>query len=119
MNLATHPKNISYELTDKGIEQLAEIIAQKILSGIKQGPSKSEDEILWIDDAVKFLNLAKPTIYGMTSKGTIQFYRRGRKIYFLKSDLEAWLMAGKQKTLSEMERDVEKYLSNNFNSENR
>jgi excisionase family DNA binding protein len=59
-----------------------------------------------IDEACLFLNLAKPTIYSLTSKRKIPFIKKGKKLYFKKMDLEAWLNEGKKKTFSEIEMEI-------------
>lgn len=62
-----------------------------------------EDFYMNIKEACHFLNLAKPTIYSLTSKRKIPFIKKGKKLYFKKVDLEAWLNEGKKKTTSEIE----------------
>jgi excisionase family DNA binding protein len=60
------------------------------------------NDILTLTEACKYLNLAKQTLYGFTSKNEIPFIKRGKKLYFKKSDLEKWLMEGKQLTKDEI-----------------
>lgn len=79
---------------------------------------KSVDEILWMDDAAELLNLAKPTIYGLISKRKIPSYKKGRKVYFLRSELEAWLMAGRRKTYDELALDAERHLAEKSKNKN-
>jgi excisionase family DNA binding protein len=61
-----------------------------------------QDRIISIEEACTFLNLAKQTLYGFTSKNEIPFIKRGKKLYFRKSDLEKWLLEGKRKTKAEI-----------------
>lgn len=44
-----------------------------------------------IEDASKYLDLAKQTIYSFTCKGTIPFIKKAKKLYFIKADLDTWL----------------------------
>ncbi|HYV95300.1 MAG TPA: helix-turn-helix domain-containing protein [Chitinophagales bacterium] len=67
---------------------------------------ESQDAILNIEQASLFLNLAKQTIYGLTSGNKIPFMKRGKKLSFRKSRLMAWIMEGEKKSISEMERDL-------------
>lgn len=53
-------------------------------------------EIISIDQAVELLNLAKPTIYALTSRGEIPFFKTGKKLYFKRSELLAWIEQGKK-----------------------
>lgn len=61
-------------------------------------------KILTLEEASQYLNLAKQTIYGLTSKRLIPFIKKGKKLYFVKADLEAWLMTGKKITKPEIEK---------------
>ena len=53
-------------------------------------------EILTIKEACEVLNLAKPTLYAMTSKKVIPFFKRSKKLYFKRSQLVKWIEAGKK-----------------------
>jgi excisionase family DNA binding protein len=61
---------------------------------------------LSLKEASSFLNLATQTIYGYTSQRTIPFYKKGKKLLFLRKDLEAWVLEGRQRTRKEIERNV-------------
>lgn len=67
---------------------------------------QSENTLLSLEEAAKFLNLAKQTLYGFTSKRLIPFVKRGKKLYFQKEALEKWLMEGKKMSKSEIEASV-------------
>jgi excisionase family DNA binding protein len=64
---------------------------------LQQTPQES-DQLLNVAQAAEFLSLAKPTIYAMTSKGELTNLKRGKKVYFQKSDLMEYLKAGKRKS---------------------
>lgn len=55
----------------------------------------------------------KPTWYSKISKGEVPYHKQGKKVYFLKSEIDNWLKAGKQKSSSEIEAEAEAFLSNN------
>jgi excisionase family DNA binding protein len=71
----------------------------------KNSRNKSEDVYINLKDACEFLNLAKPTIYTLTSKRLIPFIKKGKKLYFKKSDLENWLNDGAKPIISEIDFD--------------
>ena len=73
-----------------------------------QNPVREQDKIFSIQEATVYLNLARQTLYGFTSKNLIPFIKRGKKLYFRKSDLEKWLLEGKRKSKSEILKDLEK-----------
>ena len=73
-------------------------------------PSVSHKEIMSIDEAAKLLNLAKQTLYGMTSRNEIPFVKRTRKLYFNRTDLESWLQEGKRKSKAEIEQEAAQFI---------
>ena len=77
-----------------------------------QGKSFSEpmDDIISLVEAVKLLNLAKPTIYALTSKNEIPFIKKSRKLYFSKKDLLKWINEGRKSTVSEANEKANQYL---------
>lgn len=111
IDISKLPPWAKIEVTKEGLEAFARAIALNLKLDANPASSNSCQQILWMDEAAKFLNLAKPTIYGLLSKGKLPHYKRGRKVYFLRSELEAWLMTGKQKTMADAEQEVETYLS--------
>jgi len=56
---------------------------------------------------------AKATWYSKISKGEVPYHKRGKKIYFLKSEIDAWLKAGKRKSNAEIEAQAQSYLLKN------
>lgn len=76
-------------------------IEEALDKAIKKGTfaTKTKDEIpelLGIEEAAKYLNLAKQTLYGFTSKGVIPYLKKGKKLYFKKSELDKWINEGKK-----------------------
>ena len=53
------------------------------------------------------------TIYGWTSQRLIPHYKKGNRLYFLKSEIDEWLKSGRIKTNAEIEAEAEKYISRN------
>ncbi len=42
---------------------------------------------------------AKQTVYGWIGQHTIPFHKKGKKLQFLKSEIDAWLLADQHQTL--------------------
>ena len=81
-----------------GIEDLiSSTIKKSISEAFRNQNQKSNNvppqkKIGGIELAVEVTGLAKQTIYSMTSKGTIPFFKRGGgKLYFSREKLLAWL----------------------------
>ena len=59
--------------------------------------------ILNLDEAVAFTGLSKGHMYRLTSTKQIPYYKKCRKIYFKKSELEEWMLESRIPTQSEIE----------------
>lgn len=83
--------------------ELVEII-QETLRSAKQVEKipEQQNEFLNISEASDFLKMAKQTLYGLTSNRQIPFIKKGKKVYFNKSEVIAWLNEGKMKTEGEI-----------------
>jgi excisionase family DNA binding protein len=71
-----------------------------------QGRTFQSHEYLPIDDACVYLQLPKNTLYGYCHNNVIPFYKRGKRSYFLKSDLDIWLASGRKNTVKEMQTEA-------------
>ena len=52
----------------------------------------------------------KPTVYGWVNAGTIPVHKGGKKLRFLKSDIDNWLKQGRKKTLAETASEAEHFI---------
>ena len=75
-----------------------------------QKPAEETDPIYTTEQAMAFLNIARPTIYFLKSKGVLRSIKKGKKLYFLKSDLVKYLMSGMQKTEAEKHLETMEFL---------
>jgi excisionase family DNA binding protein len=82
------------------VDDLMLLIKEAVKEEFSKLPEiKSEDidEHLDIAEAAKFLKKSKQTIYQYCSKNTIEYFKKGGKLYFLKKSLLAWIESGKNK----------------------
>lgn len=70
------------------------------------GNTPNDEKPLTIDEAATYLNAAKQTLYHLTSKREIPHLKRGRKLYFLKADLDKWLKSHRKKTVEEIREEA-------------
>ena len=92
--------------TKDELENLIQISVRKAMGEQSQQATHNGTEFLTIKGAAGFLNLAIQTVYGLTSKREIPFLKKGKKLYFKKSELENWLNAGKRKSVDEIKEDL-------------
>lgn len=108
-------------LTSIKKEELSTLIENSIRKVLAENPVSANDnplpDFLNIEEASKFLNLAKATVYTLTSAGKIPVIKKGKRLYFTKQELIDWLKKGRKKTIQEIEEDATNYvLKNRFNS---
>ena len=53
---------------------------------------------------------SKPTVYGWVNAGTVPVHKGGKKLRFLKSEIDSWLRQGRKKTLAETASEADTYL---------
>ena len=53
---------------------------------------------------------SKPTVYGWVNAGTIPVHKGGKKLRFLKSEIDNWLRQGRKKTFAETASEADTYL---------
>lgn len=75
-------------------------------------PIQAEDKWLNLKDLCEYLpnHPAEQTVYGWTSAMKIPFYKNGKHIRFLKSEIDEWLLKDKNKCDTELDDDVQKYI---------
>lgn len=101
-------------------EQLPQAICQlhKKISRIEQLLQERHDlqnaeEMFTIEQAAAFLNLTVATLYRKVSSREVPANKRGNRLYFYKSELEAWIKGGRKKTLAELQWEAQEYAGKN------
>jgi excisionase family DNA binding protein len=105
LTLETLPKAFKY-LTNE-VSEIKRLLVEKI----NQQPTETD----------RWLNLnelcvyhpdkpSKPTVYGWVSARTIPVNKDGKKLRFLKSEIDEWLKKGRIKTLAETASEADTYL---------
>lgn len=98
-------------LTFENLPQAVTELNQKsdwIISAIHQliDTRPKVNERLTAPQAADYLNIALPTLYAYTSQKAIKHYKAGKKLSFLKSDLDEYMNEGRRKTADEMAADM-------------
>lgn len=100
--IITSPSDLQLLVKQAVVEALSQIsLPQKI-------EPDSFPEYMSIEQTSQFLNLAVPTLYGLTSKRQIPFIKKAKKLYFIKSKLHFWLQEGNKKTRQKIEENERK-----------
>jgi excisionase family DNA binding protein len=110
---ANHVMVLSPVEVQSFIELTVKQTLEKVIQEFQLQTSEPQKEILNVSEAAEFLDLAKPTIYSLTSKGVIPHFKRGKKLYFKHSVLMDWIDKGRCKTNAEIDAEAEAYVKRN------
>ena len=69
---------------------------------LQSGAPEPPDQPMTVQQTADFFGNAKSTIYGMISRGELPYLKRGKKVYFQKTDLLNYLKAGRRKSYQEI-----------------
>jgi len=85
------------------VEEYIQLI-QDILSNRKDPEVEinNNTEIMNIDEAAVYLKMAKQTVYSMTSRKILPYFKRGKRVFFRKAELINWLEKGRKYTNEEI-----------------
>ncbi|AYL94199.1 helix-turn-helix domain-containing protein [Mucilaginibacter celer] len=74
---------------------------EALLKGQKAN-EQDPDEMLTVDQAAVFLDLAVPTLYSKVSRREIPVCKPGKRLYFSKSELTEYKKGGRHQTVNQM-----------------
>ncbi|MGN6296310.1 MAG: helix-turn-helix transcriptional regulator [Ginsengibacter sp.] len=91
-------------------------LIKKLLTEKRSAPTEKKSEWLSLPELCEYLpgKPSKPTIYGYVATSKIPFHRNpgSRILRFKKSEIDAWLELGSNKTASRIESETDQYLHN-------
>ena len=109
-------ENLTFDQLPKAVTMLTIEVSELkrlFLEKQEQQPIQQPERFLTIQEASEFLSLSVPTIYSKVSKGELPVMKRSKRLYFSNSELLEYLKEGRKKTSSEIQQEVDSYLSNN------
>jgi len=99
------------------IPELENIIENCLRRVLEEKPDllvkEPEKEILSIEEAANLLGISKQTIYQHVHNRKIPHSKRGRRLFFRRSELNDWIDKGRKKTIAEIDDDVREYMKGN------
>lgn len=102
------PKAVT--LLTREVSELKRLLIEKQ----ETNPTEQPEEWLDLNELIQYdpEKRTKPTWYGKISRNEVPHYKRGKKVYFLKSEIDVWLKQGKCKSNFEIEQEAQEYLKN-------
>lgn len=87
----TTKNNNPFDVIEERLVTLAQAI--DTLTDYLANDRSTVDKPLSLNEATHYLDVSKATLYLLTSKREIPHLKRGQKLYFLKADLDQWLLS--------------------------
>ncbi|MEZ7500811.1 helix-turn-helix domain-containing protein [Flavobacterium sp. Arc3] len=75
-------------------------------------PDVKQSDLLTIQEAASFLNLSKHTLYNKANKNELPYMKKGKRLYFSRAELMAYIKSGKISSIQEIQEQSSNYLSN-------
>mgnify|MGYP000733966388 CR=1 FL=1 len=96
------------------MEEFRQIIREELKAAFhdlsQSGNESSFEEMMTIEVATKFLSLSKSHLYKLTSTREIPHCKRGKRLYFKRSELIEWISKGKRMTMEDIDIEAENIL---------
>ena len=79
----------------------------------EKAEQKEADYLLTVPQLMDYLpdHPAAPTVYGWVRNNLIPYYKVGKKLFFKKGEIDAWLDAGRNKTDEELASEAIDYIN--------
>lgn len=94
------------QITPSELQALIESAVKKVLSSIH--PEKQKGEWLSLMELCEYHpdKPTKETVYSWVHKNLIPYHKGAKRLRFLQSEIDAWLLNGRKKTISELKEDA-------------
>jgi|WetSurMetagenome_2_1015567.scaffolds.fasta_scaffold15477_4 hypothetical protein len=110
------PSELSFNDVPKAVAHLINKVERiETLLNTKQPQTQEGDRWLNLDDLCKYHpdHPAKPTVYGWIGQRSIPYHKKGKKLMFLKSEIDSWLKEGRRKTAAEIQAEAAQFITAN------
>lgn len=114
-------KNITFEDLPKAMSWMMDKLDKldSKIDGLNYAPqTQTADQWMNLKELCEYIpsHPAEQTVYGWTSCHQIPFHKRGKRIMFLKSEIDEWLHAGKIKSEKDLEDEASKFIRSKRNT---
>jgi excisionase family DNA binding protein len=94
--------------TQLSIPEFRELFRQELSKFFEQNPIQERvqaatKKIFNIDEFCQYAGLSKQTVYKKTGQGLIPHAKRGKRLYFDKDEIDAWLLEHQIKPITGMQ----------------
>jgi excisionase family DNA binding protein len=87
------------------------IVRLERLERLIESQGINKKEVLNFNETCHYLELSQSHLYKLTSSGVIPHYKpNGKKIYFNRTELDAWLLRNRMNSKDEIEQEAANYM---------
>lgn len=76
----------------------------------KLAESKNINDIFDVKEVAEHIKLSLPTIYGLVHKSKLPYYKKDKKLYFRKDEINKWLSEGRNESKAELNKMADEYI---------
>lgn len=111
----TNYKQLNYRIMNKTIDTetlLLKVESHEHRIGIMENLLRDAKQVLTLEEAALFMGISKSSLYKMTHKHELPFFRpNGKIIYFEKSELLNWMRQNRSMSEAETKATATKHMS--------
>ncbi len=107
-------QNLTFEQLPQAVTMLTKEVSELkrlFIEKQEQEPTDQPEQLLTIQQAAEFLSLSVPTLYTKVSKSELPVMKRGKRLYFSRTELMNYIKEGRKKSNAEIEAEADAYLS--------
>jgi excisionase family DNA binding protein len=106
-------QNIITSLTPDELRQIVVESVEHALKAQKQEPALPARRSMTVDEVSAYTGLSKQGVYIKTSKNEIPHSKRGKRLFFDRVEIDAWLLEDRRATTTEAEKQADDFLASN------
>ena len=114
-NSTTNHKQLNYRIMNKTIDTetlLLKVESHEHRIGIMENLLRDAKQVLTLEEAALFMGISKSSLYKMTHKHELPFFRpNGKIIYFEKSELLNWMRQNRSMSEAETKAAATRHMS--------
>ncbi len=108
-------QNITFEQLPQAVSLLIDEVKElkDLLRNQNNAPAEPSDRWFDMQELCAYLpdHPARQTVYGWIGRHAIPYHKKGKKLQFLKAEIDSWLKTDKRKTSAELYNDALQFVN--------
>jgi len=102
-----------FELILERLDRIEQLLLQSRDGVNKEKVKPQLSQLMNAKELAEYLSLSIATIYGMTHKRVVPFYKQGKRLHFKREEIDNWINEGRTKSIDEIEKEANDYILKN------